>query len=453
MTAIRRSADHLPGLVPWRRPRRERVVLLLVALATLTPVYFMSAQDSSRLCLSRSLLAGQLAITSCTGLGSDRASYDGRLYSDKAPGLSLLAIPAVAATRLPSPVHWHGPHDVRLWLVRLSTNGLAFVLLVFVLGRVAEGLSAGTGSAVASTFALGTLAGGLAATTFDQPLAASLLFGAFAFAWRRRDRAAGLLAGFALAVEYQAGLGLVVLVVYIAVAGRLRLLRFLAATIPGVALLAAYDWASFGSPFHASYRYVANGYARAQASGYFGIGSPRPHSVLEVLVGNRGLLVASPVLIFAAIGLVALARVQRREAVVCATITVLFLLLEFGYFLPYGGVSPGPRFLLPALPFLALGLAPAFRRFRTATTAVALVSIIASRAIGLTWARGGSLAVLLNGSAFRHELASSVFGGAPVAAAIFGTACAVCALAVSLVPARLRSEDVPPTVPARERAL
>ena len=135
-------------------------------------------------------------------------------------------------------------------------------------------------------------------------------------------------------------------------------MRFAAGALPGLLGLGLYDWAAFGSPLHVSYRYVANGYAHAQAQGLFGISWPRWHSVELVLVGDRGLLIASPVLVLAAAGLPLFARRHRREAAVCAAVTVCFLLLEFGYFLPYGGVSPGPRFLIPALPFLALGTPP-----------------------------------------------------------------------------------------------
>jgi hypothetical protein len=55
----------------------------------------------------------------------------------------------------------------------------------------------------------------------------------------------------------------------------------------------------------------------------------------------------------------------RAEALTCAAATVCFLLINAGYFLPYGGNSPGPRFFAPALPFLAVGLAPALRRAAT----------------------------------------------------------------------------------------
>src|SRR5205823_1927616 len=50
---------------------------------------------------------------------------------------------------------------------------------------------------------------------------------------------------------------------------------------------------------------------------------------------------------------------------------------------PYGGISPGPRFFVPALPFLALGIAPAFARRPRTTSAVAVASALAMTASAL----------------------------------------------------------------------
>jgi hypothetical protein len=58
-----------------------------------------------------------------------------------------------------------------------------------------------------------------------------------------------------------------------------------------------------------------------------------------------------------------------------------YLIFEFGYFDPYGGDSPGPRYFIPALPFLAVGLAAAFGKWRVITSAPAAISGVASTAI------------------------------------------------------------------------
>ncbi len=157
--------------------------------------------------------------------------------------------------------------------------------------------------------------------------------------------------------QYATGLIALALLVYCAWRHRRRALWFLAGAVPPALALGAYDWAAFGSPFHLSYRYVANVYTERQHHGFFGIGVPTLGGLKDVLVGTRGLLYFSPVLVAAAVGLWLLwRRGTRAEALLAAVVVVLFLLLDAGYFLVYGGGTPGPRFFAPALPFLALGL-------------------------------------------------------------------------------------------------
>jgi hypothetical protein len=362
-------------------------LLALVALAALLPVAHISPQDVSRFCLSQSIVHGRLTVSPCVQDSPDQAQYGGRTYSDKAPGFSLLAIPAVEAVHLRTAPGWAYPRDAQLWVVRVLTSGLAFLVLAFAVGRVSEGIAPGWGGAALVTFALGTLIAPLASTAFSHVTAGALGFGAFLLAWRRRDLLAGLAAGTAILVEYQAGLIAVAVGLYVLLRGLAPLARYVVGTVPPLLLLAAYDWAAFGSPFHLSYRYIANDYASDQKSGFFGIGIPHGHSVREVFVGEHGLLLDAPVVVVAAAGLVLLWRNHRAEAAVAAFVVAIFVLLNCGYFLPYGGGSPGPRFLSPALPFLALGLGPAFARWRVVTSVVAVVSIAATTAVSLTWAQ------------------------------------------------------------------
>ena len=423
------------------------LLLLLVAVAALTPIYLVSAQDVSRLCLTRAVVEGRLTISPCVGHAFDRAQFGGRVYSDKAPGMSILAVPAAEVVNLPTASRWRTGRDLRVWGVRVLTSGLAFVLLAFAVARISEGLFPRTGGIVLVTFALGTIEGALAATTFGHVAAGALCFGSFLLAWQRRHVLAGLLGGLALIVEYQTAIAVAVLALYAARTGWRAPLQYAAAVVPGCLLLALYDWTAFGSPSHLSYRYIANKYAVEQSQGLFGISAPRWHSTAQVLFGDRGLLLVSPVVIVAVVGLALLARDHLAEAAACATIFFSFLLLSVGYFLPYGGVSPGPRFLVPAIPFLALGLGPAFSRLPVFSTLLAVPSLVASTALTMTWASEGyigyrqsvwgELARLVTGSGSRlsRNLASNfatTLGLSRSGSALLVGACTLAAFVISL---------------------
>jgi hypothetical protein len=366
---------------PWRRPRHELLLLTLIAVVAFVPVYGAGDQDLARLCLTQALVRGHLSNDVCLTPSFDKALFGGHLYSDKAPGLSVAAIPAVEALRLRPVDQIHGS-DARLWGVRILTSGLAFLLGAFLVGRIGEGLAPGRGGAALVAFALGTIFTPLAGTSFSHVAAGTLAFGAFVLAWRQRPLLAGLAAGSALLVEYQTAAVLVILGVYVAVQGMHALGRYVAGVLPGIALLLAYDALAFGSPWHLSYRYVA---IPQQASGFFGIGLPHLHSTYEVFAGSSGLLVLSPVLAAAAYGLVLLFRTHRLEATLCAVVVLFFLALNCGYYLPYGGGLLGPRFFAPALPFLALGLAPAFARRPRLTRALTVLSVVPITGLTIVW--------------------------------------------------------------------
>jgi hypothetical protein len=361
---------------------------MLVALVAFAPLQADSSQDSSHFCLSRALLAGHLSLDDCTGLSADRSAYGGHVYSDKAPGMGLLAVPFVAVTRLPLPTHWHPPHDARLALVRLLSAGLPFLLAVFLVGRLAEGLRPGTGGLSIVTFGLGTLMASFAAVGFDHTLTAAAGFAAFLLAWSRRPVGAGLLAGVALLCEYEAAVVLVALAAYVALRGRKALLRYALGLLPGVLLLGLYNWATVGAPWRSPLSYSDNLYREQHAQGLLGVQLPSAHAARLVFFGGKGLLVTSPVLAAAVVGLVLLWRQGcRAEASVCSLVVAVLAFAECGYFDPYGGDSPGPRYFVAALPFLAVGLAPAFHRMRRLSIGVAVPSVLAGVLLELSWTK------------------------------------------------------------------
>jgi hypothetical protein len=375
-----------------RSYRYEWLVFLLVALSSLAVVNVANPQDTTRYELTRHVVLYH-TLTLEPDL-FDRAVYGGRTYSDKAPGMSFLAIPAYEVERAVgvarAPRDWTGKGDLSLWGIRVGTSGLLFLLAALLIGRAAESLVPGTGAATFAAFGTATLAAPLATTLFEHDAAAFFAIAGFLLAWRQRRALPLFLAGLSLGIGvlFQYAVATIVLgvAIYVAARERRRVGWFLLGGVPALIALGAYDNGAFGSPFHLSYRYVANRYSELQHGGFFGIGVPRWHGLVEVLVGDRGLLLFSPVSIAAAVGLGLMwRRGYRAEAALSAVVTILFVLADAAYFIPYGGNSPGPRFLVPALPFLVLGLPFAFARYPRVTIGLALVSCILTTLDSLTW--------------------------------------------------------------------
>ncbi|MDP9293999.1 MAG: hypothetical protein M3O90_06185, partial [Actinomycetota bacterium] len=71
-------------------------------------------------------------------------------------------------------------------------------------------------------------------------------------------------------------------------------------------------------------------------------------------------------------------------ALLIAFIALADLVYNSGYRLLFGGYSPGPRFLIPALPFLVLGLTASFRRFPASTAVLAVCSALTMITVTVT---------------------------------------------------------------------
>jgi hypothetical protein len=367
---------------------RKWLILAAVAASGLLPFHHIADQDRSRFCLTRALIRAHIAVGPCIASSVDKSRYNGRLYSNKAPGMSVAAIPSYAVAAAIGGERDDGlPSGRWIWFLRLMTAGVSFIGLSLVLWTLGERLQAGAGAAtaVAGTVAMPLLA--FAATAYDQVPAAALLLASFAAAWRGKALAAGLAAGAAFFVEYQSGVAWAILLVYVALRGARPAARYLAGSMPFLVALGAYDWAAFGAPWHNPLDYS---HETRHHTGLLGVHLPTWHGLHLVFVGEKGLLVTTPLVLMGAAGLVLMLKRYRWESVACASIAAAYVLAEAGYFDPYAGFSPGPRYLLPGLPFLAVGLPFAFERWRRLTWTLVLVSGVASVAVTLTWALGSN---------------------------------------------------------------
>jgi hypothetical protein len=100
----------------------------------------------------------------------------------------------------------------------------------------------------------------------------------------------------------------------------------------------------------------------------------------------RGIFVLSPVVLAAAAVLVCRRKMEsllaeRRLILGCAA---YFFLINVSFNGFHGGFAAGPRYLIPALPFVCLGLAGAFVRWPRATTVLAAISVVQQALLTIT---------------------------------------------------------------------
>jgi hypothetical protein len=380
---------------------REIVVLALVALAAASVLPQDGWNATAHYSLVESLADRTPRIDDHLNQGGDIAWVDGHFYAAKSPGLALGSLPLYAALdgvdAVPAkedttlgPPGARGVTQRALWQVNLVVVAAFFALLVLV-RIVAENLFRGTGLAVALTLGLGSMLLPFATSYFSHVLSALLGFAAFAaIQWERKKRSdsllaiAGLVAGLAVVTEAPVALVGVAVGAY-AVVDRPRVRRGLmygAGLVFGVLPLAAYNAWAFGSPFRNGYSdavielgETGHDIVGANDEGFFGLTHPRLGRAADLLFDERGLFVLTPVAVVALAGLAPLyRRGYRREAWLVGTLSLAMLLYNASYYLPFGGHTPGPRFLVPLLPFLALPLAGAFRSWPRVTAAAAAVS-------------------------------------------------------------------------------
>jgi hypothetical protein len=413
--------------------RAALVAILLAAVASATLLQNWSDNQSSHYDLIRALSAGRTTIDHGPYPTKDKAYYRGHWYSARAPGLAMYSLPfyglltAVEAPALARSSKALRGEDEMIDFVGLWGTVLPALVLLLLVWRVGERFEPGYGAAAAVTVGLGTMLLPFSTLLFSHVFSAMLAFAAFAIMLRERDGpprplllgAAGLLMGYAIASEYPLAFAAAVLGLYLlsrpgALAPRLIATRagaYVAGGVVGIVPLLLYNHAAFNSWTHLAYSNIPQ-----QQRGFFGISAPSLAVLGTLLFDSRGLLTLSPVLLMGAIGTVQLYRRGRRaEALTIAGICLCYIGYNSGYYLPFGGGSMGPRFLITLLPFIGFPIALALRRapgptiaLAGASIAVAVVATITHPLVGyetetVVWGR-------LLGQGFFQPTIASAFG-------------------------------------------
>ena len=323
----------------------------------------------------------------------DKSEWNGHYYSAKAPGAPLLGIPVYWFLRHLTPLRVSEPMlPLEMYIVRVITTTLLFAMLGVVMYRLAQFCGAASRHAFLMVVAYGF--GSIAllhATLFSgHQIAASLSFFSFTLLVhlsgnnQKAERGhwgygflAGLLAGLAVLTDYTAiviALGLTVYAITSRMGTRLKL-GFLAGGCVCALILAAYNIACFGNPFSSSYAHLAipSSYAHLEIEqfrkgathGILGVGLPHIRAMFGLMFSpSRGVFFIMPVLLLSLWGIAhMIGRKQHlREAVLIVAVATGYFFFIAGFSSWHGGLTFGPRYLVPMLPFLAFPIA--FLRWR-----------------------------------------------------------------------------------------
>jgi hypothetical protein len=334
------------------------------------------------------VLVGQDTASGDVGYGPD-----GHFHSNKPPGTTLLAAPiyfvAFHLEKLfgASPEHWW-VLNLNLWLCSVFTVGLASAIGVLLVWRQGASLFPGKENAAlaaALSFGFGTTFFPFGTLLFDHNLTAVLLLGCFAAIRSDRPILAGLLVGIATLTNYLAAVPGIAFGFWLLSRRRTHALPYLGGVLPSAVLLLAYNAVALGSPFALNTNFQNPQFKEVDPA-LFGMFTLPSWFATQALLTSpwRGVFVLSPILILAIAALFRWPEKFRAERRLIVGITLFLFVVNISFNGFHAGMSAGPRYLIPALPFLCLALVPAFAAWPVAATALAVVSIVQQSLLTIT---------------------------------------------------------------------
>lgn len=322
----------------------------------------------------------------------DKSLHKGHYYSDKAPGIVFLALPAFT-TSLGILKLFDIPHDSpRGWRISSWITTVGSVGLITALGGAAMFLFLcrffNKNNALITTFVtfLGASPFPYATMLFSHAAAAGLIsislwavsdrlflerlmnagdaFPTLLCAkdhrlerrWLVRHLVAGLCCGFAISSEFTAATAAAGVLALASLVRWQRAVVLALGAVPPLLLIPAYNWVCFDSPLSFGYHNLALAEFQEMNKGLFGITFPPKLDAVYLILFSpaRGLFFWTPFFILALFFAPRFFNQSRAVSAIGISVILLHAIFMAGYYMPSGGSALGPRHLTVILPFLAI---------------------------------------------------------------------------------------------------
>ena len=357
----------------------DRQLAIWLALLTFaTYAYFQAGggwNQNSQFDLTRAIVERHsFSIDGYLNTG-DVSIVGGHMYSNKAPALSwIAAIPysiLYASERVagidPTAIEAIEFNVYICTLICVALPGALIAWMLYRYGRI-KGFTAGWSALIALTATLATQLLPYSTIFMVHVTSGALLLFALT---ARHDILAGLAVGLATAMNYLCAPAIVIFAFT-----RERKMRFLAAAVPPLVLLAIYQRICFGGFFTPSVMKLPGRFLTKGATfGMFRL--PQLDALFGISVSSyRGVFFFAPVLIMAFGGAILWFRQgQDRRELAAVVLTFLILFAVNASFNGWdAGFGVGGRYLVPAIPLLALALLHLRGWLRPMFVALAVIS-------------------------------------------------------------------------------
>ncbi len=364
-----------------RRLDLALVVLFLAAVAPIVP--WLTAHESSRYAFTAALTEqSRFEIDDYEPLLSrDLVRIDDHVYSDKAPGQPILAVPVLAAAEAlgaDPATDYRREGNLGAWSISLVFSVMAGALLLVLMRRNADRTEPAVWSVTAAVaLAFGTLLLPMSSAMYAHVFVAMLGFAAWHLLSRPRTPTAwevggaALLSSVAVASEYPMAGVAAILTGYVFVRqGWKRACLFLAPHLLAVCAIVAHSLRVYDR--------IGTGYSAKDIDIQDSFGIPNPLHMVRIFFAEKGFMF-TPIVIIGTVGLIQNMRSERRDLLVPAMVVTGFFLLQSGWVNPWGGETAGPRYMIPAMPFLVVAVARVLpqlaQRVRLAIIGLGMVSM------------------------------------------------------------------------------
>ncbi len=336
----------------------------------------------------------------------DVSFFRGHFHPAKAPGGSFIAVPAYFLIYHIERAFGLDPDEwwtltLNAWLTSVFSVGLLSALGSVLFYRLALKLSGGRALEsilTTLTFAFGTMFFPYGTALYEHNVIAVALLTSFYLLYKVKESAApsgdgmsasrarlyvylaGLCAGYASITNY-----IMVAVVFLLGCYMLFAVRskggwqwFILGVLAPFLLLFAYNTVCFSKPFTTNYSYE-NPMFKTSGNAFLDVFLWPQWKVLFMVLFSpfRGLFISAPALLLGVYGLSKWLRskILRAEAWLVVSVLAFFLLFISTFNGWHGGWAVGPRYLVPALPFLALPAIDGFKHLFKTGCVLAVVSI------------------------------------------------------------------------------